>query len=47
MQSFSFNSSKGIRFGKDISLKTIEEVSSLLGSNILFVTDPGLNKLGI
>lgn len=47
MQSFSFNSSKGIRFGKDISLKTIDEVSSLLGSNILFVTDPGLNKLGI
>ena len=47
MQSFSFNSTKGIRFGKDISLKTIEEVSSLLGSNILFVTDPGLNKLGI
>jgi len=47
MQSFSFNSTKGIRFGKDISLKTIDEVSSLLGSNILFVTDPGLNKLGI
>ena len=47
MQNFSFNSTKGIRFGKDISLNTIDEVSSLLGSNILFVTDPGLNKLGL
>jgi alcohol dehydrogenase class IV len=47
MQNFSFNSTKGIRFGKDISLQTIDEVSGLLGSNILFVTDPGLNKLGL
>ena len=47
MQNFSFNSTKGIRFGKDISLQTIDEVSGLLGSDILFVTDPGLNKLGL
>ena len=30
MQNFSFNSTKGIRFGKDISLQTIDEVSGLL-----------------
>jgi alcohol dehydrogenase class IV len=47
MQSFNFNTTPGIRFGEDLSVKSAEEVCTKLGSKILFVTDPGLVKLGL
>ena len=47
MQSFNFNTTPGIRFGEDLSVKSAEEVCKKLGSKILFVTDPGLVKLGL
>lgn len=47
MNEFNFNTTPGIRFGNGISIKSAEEVSKKLGSKILFVTDPGLVKLGL
>jgi alcohol dehydrogenase class IV len=47
MQSFNFNNTAGIRFGNDLSVTSSEEVSNKLGSKILFITDPGLVKLGL
>ena len=47
MQSFNFNNTAGIRFGNDLSVKSAEEVSNKLGPKILFITDPGLVKLGL
>ena len=47
MQPFNFNNTKGIRFGDGLSVKSAEEVSKKLGQKILFVTDPGLVKLGL
>ena len=47
MQPFNFNTTTGIRFGDGLSVKSAEEVSKKLGQKILFVTDPGLVKLGL
>ena len=47
MKSFQFNTTGGIRFGAEESKNTAEEVTKKLGKNILFVTDPGLVKLGL
>ena len=47
MQLFNFNTTPGIRFGDNQSIKSAQEVSKKLGSKILFVTDPGLVKLGL
>ena len=47
MNSFQFNTTTGIRFGEGHSENTAEEVSKKLGKRILFVTDPGLVKLGL
>jgi|TARA_A200000113_G_scaffold31321_1_gene26057 alcohol dehydrogenase class IV len=47
MQPFQFNTTAGIRFGEGHSENTAEEVSNKLGNRILFVTDPGLVKLGL
>ena len=47
MKAFQFNTTPGIRFGSDYSIGTAEEVSKKLGNKILFVTDPGLVKIGL
>ena len=47
MKSFQFNSTPGLRFGAEESKNTALEVTKKLGKNILFVTDPGLVKLGL
>ena len=47
MESFSFNTTPGIRFGSDFAITTAEEVSKKLGNNILFITDPGLKEIGL
>ena len=47
MKAFQFNTTPGIRFGSDYSVSTAEEVSKKLGNKILFVTDPGLVKIGL
>ena len=47
MKSFQFNTTPGIRFGAEESKNTAEEVTKKLGKKILFVTDPGLVKLGL
>ena len=47
MKAFQFNTTPGIRFGSDYSVGTAEEVSKKLGKKILFVTDPGLVKIGL
>ena len=47
MKAFQFNTTPGIRFGSDYSVSTAEEVSKKLGKKILFVTDPGLVKIGL
>ena len=47
VKSFQFNTTPGIRFGAEESKNTDEEVTKKLGKNILFVTDPGLVKLGL
>ena len=47
MKSFQFNTTPGLRIGPEESKKTALEVSKKLGKNILFVTDPGLVKLGL
>ena len=45
MNSFSFNTTAGIRFGSGSSKDCVKEISQRLGSNILFVTDKDLMKL--
>ena len=47
MESFSFNTTPGIRFGSNFAISTAEEVSKKLGKNIFFITDPGLKELGL
>ena len=47
VKSFQFNTTPGIRFGAEESKNTAEEVTKKLGKKILFVTDPGLVKLGL
>ena len=47
MKFFQFNTTPGLRFGAEESKNTALEVTKKLGKNILFVTDPGLVKLGL
>ena len=47
MESFSFNTTPGIRFGSNFAITTAEEVSKKLGNNIFFITDPGLKEIGL
>lgn len=47
VKSFQFNTTPGLRFGAEESKNTALEVTKKLGKNILFVTDPGLVKLGL
>ena len=47
VKSFQFNTTPGIRFGAEESINSAAEVSKKLGKNILFVTDPGLVKIGL
>ena len=47
MQPFQFNTTTGLRVGSGRSIDTALEVSGKLGKKILFITDPGLKKLGL
>ncbi len=47
MRSFQFNTTAGLRIGSGKSLDTALEVTNKLGKKILFITDPGLKKLGL
>ena len=45
LNNFTFNTTSGIRFGSGISVSSSEEISKILGSNILFITDKDLMSL--
>ena len=47
MKSFQFNTTAGLRVGSGRATDTAPEVLSKLGKRILFITDPGLKKLGL
>jgi len=47
MQPFVFNTTKSIVFRPGASSELSDLVGALLGDNVLFVTDPGLRKLGL
>ena len=47
MKSFQFNATAGLRVGSGRATDTAPEVLSKLGKRILFITDPGLKKLGL
>lgn len=47
MLSFQFNTTAGLRVGSGKAVDTAPEVLSKLGKRILFITDPGLKKLGL
>ncbi|XDB00437.1 iron-containing alcohol dehydrogenase (plasmid) [Sulfitobacter sp. LCG007] len=47
MQSFVFNTTKSIVFRPGASAELAQVAGKLLGDRILFVTDPGLRKLGL
>ena len=47
MNSFTFNTTSGIRFGSGMSKTCVEEISKKLGPNILFITDKGLMSLNL
>ena len=47
MKSFQFNTTAGLRVGSGRATNTAPEVLSKLGKRILFITDPGLKKLGL
>ena len=47
MKSFQFNTTAGLRVGSGKATDTAPEVSKKLGKKILFITDPGLKKLGL
>lgn len=47
MQPFQFNTTAGLRVGSGRATDTALEVSDKLGKKILFITDPGLKKLGL
>ena len=42
---FTFNTTSGIRFGSGMSVSSSQEISKILGSNILFITDKDLMSL--
>ena len=45
MNNFAFNTTSGIRFGSGTSVSSSQEISKILGSNILFITDKDLMSL--
>ena len=45
LNNFTFNTTSGIRFGSGISVSSSQEISKILGSNILFITDMDLMSL--
>ena len=45
LNNFTFNTTSGIRFGSGMSVNSTEEISKILGSNILFITDKDLMSL--
>ena len=45
LNNFTFNTTSGIRFGSGTSVSCSEEISKILGSNILFITDKDLMSL--
>ena len=47
MSPFAFNTSPGIRFGDGIASCLAQVCGSLLGQNVLFITDSGLTNLGL
>ncbi|MHA3914990.1 iron-containing alcohol dehydrogenase [Halovulum sp. GXIMD14793] len=47
MREFSFNTTPGIRFGVGLARDLSGECAARLGPRILFITDPGLRKLGL
>ncbi|MDC1315763.1 iron-containing alcohol dehydrogenase [Alphaproteobacteria bacterium] len=47
MKSFQFNTTAGLRVGSGRATDTAPEVLHKLGKKILFITDPGLKKLGL
>ena len=44
---FNFNTTSSIRFGSGLSKDLAKDVSKILGSKILFITDKGLMSLGL
>ena len=47
MNKFVFNTTPGIRFGAEILGSCTEEIISILGPRILFISDPELSNLGL
>ncbi|MDF3420137.1 iron-containing alcohol dehydrogenase [Sulfitobacter sp. KE29] len=47
MDPFEFNTTKSIVFRPSASAELADISGSLLGANVLFITDPGLRKLGL
>ena len=45
LNNFTFNTTSGIRFGSGMSVSSSQEISKILGSNILFITDKDLMAL--
>ena len=45
LNNFTFNTTSGIRFGSGTSVSYSQEISKILGSNILFITDKDLMSL--
>ena len=45
LNNFTFNTTSGIRFGSGASVSSSQEISKILGSNILFITDKDLMSL--
>ena len=45
LNNFTFNTTSGIRFGSGMSVSSTQEISKILGSNILFITDKDLMSL--
>ena len=45
LNNFTFNTTSGIRFGSGMSVSSSHEISKILGSNILFITDKDLMSL--
>jgi alcohol dehydrogenase class IV len=47
MHQFAFHTTKSLIFRAGASAELVDIAGSLLGANVLFVTDPGLRKLGL
>jgi len=45
LNNFTFNTTSGIRFSSGMSVSSSQEISKILGSNILFITDKDLMSL--